>query len=889
MSRITGLFIMLCALCILKPHLKAGPVGISSYAVSARSTGKAGTGVSGTGSVYSFLNPAALSSIERYMLTVNYGSLDSDFYYPVGSLFIPTSWGVFGISFSRLDVADDESETVNSVSFAMGKNITDNLSFGIGVDGALSSLDSYFGIRTGVRYSLPLSSGRRGFVILNPAIGISGSAGYSENGDLDYTSVTAGYSFIFYRQDDLTVALDNDISWFRGGEIVPVKIGLEFGLGRFFDLRTGIVLPQGDDYISYTGGFSAGYKGERGGISFDYSLSYSKKRHVDHYVGLTVEYGSLDRDGPLTRINTDRSFISPNEDGIQDYMVFSTEVRDQSPVKGWKLEIVNGSGETVKKFHISDRDIDEGMSPSIFIRRVFSTRESIVVPEKIMWDGKDSRGEKVPDGKYSYHFFAWDLRDNIAPVRSGFIFVDTKGPSVELAEKRAIFSPNGDGNRDILKIRQKVDTAPEDQWTGAVKDETGKVVKTWVWAGTDVPDYMVWDGKNDSGKELADGLYSYEIQCTDKAGNRTSAVMKEIVLVRAMETVDVTASEEFVSYGKINDSKPVRFFTEVSGREGIEKWEFVIYEGKDKPVRTIAGSGDVPPVISWNGLDEKNRKLDDGEYGYRLRVWYASGNNPGSFLKRLPVDSTAPELTLKHDPSLFSPDDDGENDYLNIYMSGRDKFGIEKWELKIISENGVLFKTFTGKGSPPSMLKWDGVGDNRELVESASDYIMEFTAVDFSGNKTDTVSDRLSVDVLVVVTERGLKMRISNIEFPFGSSRIRKRGIGILDRVYSILEKYGSYNVVIEGHTDDVGKETYNIKLSEARALSVKKYLEYKGTATSRLTYRGLGESMPFYPNTSEENRRRNRRVEFILVKGKGDDENQQDVESTRKLKGESL
>jgi outer membrane protein OmpA-like peptidoglycan-associated protein len=87
--------------------------------------------------------------------------------------------------------------------------------------------------------------------------------------------------------------------------------------------------------------------------------------------------------------------------------------------------------------------------------------------------------------------------------------------------------------------------------------------------------------------------------------------------------------------------------------------------------------------------------------------------------------------------------------------------------------------------------------------------------------------------------------------------------------VYQILEKYSSYDIVIEGHTDDIGAEEYNLTLSEKRAMAVKDYLVRKGTKPERLKYVGMGESLPFYPNTNDENRRRNRRVEFLLNRKK--------------------
>jgi len=883
--------LVIIMLCLFSSGVFAGISGLHRYGTSAESTGGAGTGVSRDGAAFYYLNPASLSSIEQYTLSGNYGSFDSDMSYADLSLFIPGSWGVFALSWTRLALYNEVEnvEPVNYFSAGMGKYITGNFSFGINIEGAVSPTENYLGLGTGFRYSIPFSFGRRGFTIFDPSFGLSGALGYKSSDEVDYSSASGGYSFIFYRQPEFSIRFINDVSWLRGEEIAPVKFGLEFSYGSVFAMRSGIVIPQDESYIKYTGGASVGYKTDRGGVTLDYAFTVSEKREMDHFAGLTLSYGDLDRAGPETAIKVDRPYISPNEDGVQDYMTFSTHVRDVSPIKGWKLEIIDSSGSTVKRYHVSERTVNDSLTLSTFAKRLFSSRESIVVPEQLIWDGRNDIGEKVSDGKYTYNFFAWDSKDNIAPVKSGVLFVDTKGPAVKISDKGFIFSPNADGNRDTLVIPQKIETSPEDQWIGIIRDAQGTAVRKYSWSGMNIPDSLKWDGRSNSGKEAPDGLYSYEIESSDKAGNKTSAMVKEIVLVRSMETVDVTVSREFISYERLENAR-INFFSDIPGSSGIERWELAVVEGENSSVKSIVGTGSVPAVISWDGLDSNGDKLDDGEYSFQLRVWYVSGNNPSSFRKKITVDNSPPELSVSHDPSLFSPDDDGESDYLNIELDGKDEYGIDRWELNVISENGFLFKKFSGEGNPPEKLKWDGVGDKRELVESASDYILEFNATDFAGNKSETVRDRISVDVLVVVTERGLKMRISNIQFPFGSSRIKKRGRRILDRVYSILERYGDYNVVIEGHTDDIGKESYNVKLSEARALSVKKYLESKGTAPERLQYRGLGESMPFYPNSNVENRRRNRRVEFLLIKHKGEGEERGESEKTEtKIKGESF
>jgi len=196
-----------------------------------------------------------------------------------------------------------------------------------------------------------------------------------------------------------------------------------------------------------------------------------------------------------------------------------------------------------------------------------------------------------------------------------------------------------------------------------------------------------------------------------------------------------------------------------------------------------------------------------------------------------------------------------------------EEFGLAWWVLTISAPSGSAFKSFSGKASVAGEILWDGTGTDGELVESAADYYLKLEASDAAGNLASTKKKKLPIDVLVLVTERGLKIRISNIEFAFASARLTRKAYPVLDRVAELLEKYRSYDVLIEGHTDDIGEEEYNLRLSEERSKSVMDYLISEGVSKERLSFRGMGESSPFLPNTGEENRRRNRRVEFLLIK----------------------
>jgi len=81
------------------------------------------------------------------------------------------------------------------------------------------------------------------------------------------------------------------------------------------------------------------------------------------------------------------------------------------------------------------------------------------------------------------------------------------------------------------------------------------------------------------------------------------------------------------------------------------------------------------------------------------------------------------------------------------------------------------------------------------------------------------------------------------------------------------LKKYDKYSVAIEGHTDSTGDESYNLELSKKRAESVGQYLIKQGISAQRLSYEGYGSKYPVDTNETKEGRRRNRRVEFLLIR----------------------
>ena len=103
------------------------------------------------------------------------------------------------------------------------------------------------------------------------------------------------------------------------------------------------------------------------------------------------------------------------------------------------------------------------------------------------------------------------------------------------------------------------------------------------------------------------------------------------------------------------------------------------------------------------------------------------------------------------------------------------------------------------------------------------------------------------------------------IQFETGKAVLKSESYAILDEIVQIMRDNSAYTLSISGHTDDIGGEETNLKLSQDRAKSCYDYLVFRGIRTSRLRYAGFGEARPIASNNTNEGRELNRRVDFEL------------------------
>lgn len=121
--------------------------------------------------------------------------------------------------------------------------------------------------------------------------------------------------------------------------------------------------------------------------------------------------------------------------------------------------------------------------------------------------------------------------------------------------------------------------------------------------------------------------------------------------------------------------------------------------------------------------------------------------------------------------------------------------------------------------------------------------------------------------VNIIQTSRGVEITSADsIFFASGKYDITPRGNRVLDKIAPMLRDRTNKQIVVEGHTDNVGNAASNKDLSEVRALNVVKGLVQRGVPKHRLNYQGYGESRPIASNSTESGRAMNRRTTIVIL-----------------------
>ena len=176
----------------------------------------------------------------------------------------------------------------------------------------------------------------------------------------------------------------------------------------------------------------------------------------------------------------------------------------------------------------------------------------------------------------------------------------------------------------------------------------------------------------------------------------------------------------------------------------------------------------------------------------------------------------------------------------------------DKKVIMIVSDEGRKLTGVWSGAQPNSRYvgKWDGIKTSSEVGNCP-----HLPNLD----KTDAVENNLENTL-----EASGRAVIYGINFDFNSDKIKDESKPTLNKIVAVLKANSDWKMTVEGHTDNVGGESFNQTLSEKRAAAVKKYLTENGISEDRLNAVGFGMSKPIADNESDAGRAQNRRVELV-------------------------
>lgn len=170
----------------------------------------------------------------------------------------------------------------------------------------------------------------------------------------------------------------------------------------------------------------------------------------------------------------------------------------------------------------------------------------------------------------------------------------------------------------------------------------------------------------------------------------------------------------------------------------------------------------------------------------------------------------------------------------------------------------VLFKTLT-----------DDQGNFEILIPVNATYSLKYknftTEMDYTKMQVpDTKNATYNVKIKI---DPPKEFVLNDVFFDTGKSTLKPASFKTLNDLVEVLKIKNGMIIEIQGHTDNVGSEESNLKLSEARAFEVRKFLINKGIHENRINFKGYGSTQPIADNDNEEGRSKNRRTSLKVLK----------------------
>ena len=455
---------------------------------------------------------------------------------------------------------------------------------------------------------------------------------------------------------------------------------------------------------------------------------------------LTVSAAGRTEVPEIPPITSGTQYLSPNGDGVQDEATLKFSVRiyvksDEGYVPEYGLRISDPDGNVVaEKIETEESDV-------FWLFQIFRGYDEFNLEKEITWDGTDPDGNILEDGVYDVTVWVKDATDQITEIDVDDFVLDTKKPSLSVkAPDSLMFSPNNDGIGDVFIILQ-ADGTVEAEWKGEIKDSASKTVKTFSWKDS-APGDVLWDGTDQDGGMLSDGLYNYQIQTTDLAGNKSDVYRVRNIRIDGMSpafNVDFDQPAFSPNADGVKDELVITPVYELE--EEIVNWSWSMADGSGVVLQQSGEASDgLPETVVLDGLNDSGLPLFPGKYLFSMSVEYENSWRPVAE-EEISIDITAPRIEILPEKLAFSPNGDGLGDDVTINFRANE---VVTWEGSIIDMTGELVLE-TDYTQTSSKVIWDGTAPDGSAVPDG-EYLVLGVFSDLAGNVTYAEPFTLKID-----------------------------------------------------------------------------------------------------------------------------------------------
>jgi flagellar hook assembly protein FlgD len=484
--------------------------------------------------------------------------------------------------------------------------------------------------------------------------------------------------------------------------------------------------------------------------------------------------------------------------------------------KSVRLALLFGNPEAVKSWSVKIAARDN-------VVRSFSGSAS-EIPESIVWDGKDNKGQMAAEGSY-VATLAVDYGAGHAPsgATTNPFILDISPPSASFSPNPAQIDYAAQGGKAPIwiTVAAKPGLATIASWTIDIFDSGGEQVNSL--AGNWPSDKVSWDGKTERGDPISGGeAYSALLTIRDEFGNAGKFQgIFEVADMPSAQPSSITARRSGFSPTSASVKNTLDLLTTYGSRGSVVGWKVSVMSATRGEVRSFSGDGsNLPEYSRWDGKDDSGVLAADGSYYATLSVDY------GTVYKAAMVSSESSSLvtnpplgSIAVDPPIVTLSELGPKNPVNFIVEARAPFArIVSWTMNVVDSKGTSLALFHANW-PVNKASWDGRLIQGGYLSPGATYSVVAKVQDEYGNVGD-LKGSLFTEELALPSEPSSISALLPGFAPTGDKSFGAMNFGL---------EVGEHSSTSDWRVDIVGSDGVVQKSFEGKTAKARSFLAWDG------------------------------------------------------------